>query len=175
MCEPARRWCCGFCVCSHQYLVASERGKTCDKTCEDESLSCEQSSADFGKINNCDALKQVCARPSLHFLPLASSPPPTLSSSLRSSFRFAPHQVASSVLPSAPILSSQFRLSNLSSASGSAGAMMPLFSLLPSPLLPPFHFPFLSFSLSMCVCPCLRLCCVVWICLCLHLRQSERE
>ena len=73
MCARARRRYCGVCACSHQYLVASERGKTCDKTCEDEDLSCEQSSADFGKINNCDALKQVCARPSLYSLPVPLS------------------------------------------------------------------------------------------------------
>ena len=49
----------GWVECSHQYLVPAERGKSCDKACEKEGLSCEQSSAEFGKINSCDALKEV--------------------------------------------------------------------------------------------------------------------
>ena len=44
-------------LASHQFILAAERGKACDKTCEDEGLSCLGASSEYNKVNNCDSLK----------------------------------------------------------------------------------------------------------------------
>ena len=42
---------------SHQFIVGSERGQNCEKTCEEEGLACLGISSEYDKVNNCDALK----------------------------------------------------------------------------------------------------------------------
>jgi hypothetical protein len=85
----------GWVECSHQYLVPAERGKSCDKACEKEGLSCEQSSAEFGKINSCDALKEVS-------LSLVVSTVPLVLASLSSLLLFFHRSLLCALPPSIP-------------------------------------------------------------------------